>query len=99
MPDNQALKRTVLRAAVFVPEAKPLADDIVAADVALEKLETVLAPIMARAEKNEPVFIEIGESIGAINAMLPELAKAFGTLAKLRALAAQYQARIEAAGR
>jgi hypothetical protein len=89
---------SLLKAApVFVPELAPLVPRVVAAAVALAKIEPILAPAVARLEKNEPAFIELGEAVRPLAELMPEIRDAIATVAALRDLAGKYEQRIAAA--
>lgn len=88
------LRPTLNKAAIFVPELKPLIPGLLAALRTAETLEPAFAPIMARLEEGKTVFIEATELVGTVNENLPEIAQAVATLKKLGALIAQYQARL-----
>ncbi len=93
----EQIESALRKLAVVVPELKPLIPAIVSDLAAAEKAEVIFAPALARMENNEPAFLELAAALPNVEPLLPEVAATFRLVRELRALVAQYQARIAAA--
>jgi hypothetical protein len=95
--DDAAETKLLKCAAVFVPELGPLVPAIVRVLDTAGKLEAILQPAVLRLEAGEHALLELAAAAPEINDLLPEMSAAFAVLAKVRAIAAKYEAALEQA--
>ena len=79
-----------------MPELDPLVPAIVKALDTVGKIETILQPAVTRIQEGQPAIFEIADAAPKINEIMPDVAAAIATLAKVREIAAKYEAAIEA---
>lgn len=84
------------KAAIFVPEIKPLIPAIVAAVTVAQKIDSVLAPAIARLEADEAAFLELGEATPQLEQMMPDIAAALKTYQQLKTIGAAYATKLGA---